>query len=48
MGDNLLFDMDSQSLLLINTLNTMYNDNYRQIEQLQEGNTRIMGSIINL
>ena len=40
--------LSTDELVLINILNTMYNDNYRQIEQLQEGNTRIMGSIINI
>ena len=40
--------LSTDELVLINILNTMYNDNYRQIEQLQESNTRIMGSIINI
>jgi hypothetical protein len=40
--------LSRDELVLINILNTMYNDNYRQIEQLQEANTRIMGSIINI
>ena len=40
--------LSQDELVLINILNTMYNDNYRQIEQLQESNTRIMGSIINI
>jgi hypothetical protein len=41
MSDSLLFDMDSQSLLLINTLNTMYADNVRQIENLTRTNDEI-------
>ena len=41
MSDNLLFDMDSQSLLLINTLNTMYANNVRQIENLTRTNDEI-------
>ena len=40
--------LSTDEIILINILNTMYNDNYRQIEQLQESNTRIMGSIINI
>ena len=40
--------LSPDELLLINILNTMYNDNYRQIEQLQESNTRIMTSIMNI
>ena len=40
--------LSPDEVILINILNTMYNDNYRQIEQLQESNTRIMGSIINI
>ena len=40
--------LSPDELVLINILNTMYNDNYRQIEQLQESNTRIMTSIMNI
>lgn len=40
--------LSSDELVLINILNTMYNDNYRQIEQLQEANTRILTSIMNI
>jgi hypothetical protein len=40
--------LSPDEMILINILNTMYNDNYRQIEQLQEGNTRIMTSIMNI
>lgn len=40
--------LSPDELILINILNTMYNDNYRQIEQLQESNTRIMTSIMNI
>ena len=40
--------LSTDELLLINILNTMYNDNYRQIEQLQESNTRILTSIMNI
>ena len=40
--------LSTDELLLINILNTMYNDNYRQIEQLQESNTRILTSIMNM
>jgi hypothetical protein len=40
--------LSTDEIILINILNTMYNDNYRQIEQLQEGNTRIMTSIMNI
>ena len=40
--------LSTDELVLINILNTMYNDNYRQIEQLQDSNTRIMTSIINI
>ena len=48
MGDNLLFDMDSQSLLLIHTLNTMYNDNTRQIENLHRVNDEIRSTLTTL
>jgi hypothetical protein len=48
MGDNLLFDIDSQSLLLINTLNTMYNDNIRQIENLHRTNDEIRSTLTAL
>jgi hypothetical protein len=40
--------LTQDELVLINILNTMYNDNYRQIEQLQEINSRITDSIINI
>ena len=40
--------LSPDELVLINILNTMYNDNYRQIEQLQESNTRILTSIMNI
>ena len=45
MSDNLLFDMDGQSLLLINTLNTMYADNVRQIENLTRTNDEIRNTL---
>jgi hypothetical protein len=45
MSDNLLFDIDSQSLLLINTLNTMYADNVRQIENLTRTNDEIRNTL---
>jgi hypothetical protein len=41
MSENLLFDMDGQSLILINALNTMYADNVRQIENLTRTNDEI-------
>ena len=41
MSDNLLFEMDGQSLILINALNTMYSDNVRQIENLTRTNDEI-------
>ena len=40
--------LSPDELVLINILNTMYNDNYRQIEHLQESNTRILTNIMNL
>jgi len=48
MGDNLLFDMDSQSLLLIHALNTMYSDNVRQIENLNRTNDEIRRTLTTL
>ncbi len=47
MSNNYMY-LSTDELVLINILNTMYNDNYRQIEQLQDSNTRIMTSIINI
>ena len=48
MSDNLLFDMDSQSLLIMTTLNTMYNDNTRQIENLRRANDEIRSTLTAL
>lgn len=45
MSDNFLFDIDSQSLLLINILNTMYSDNVRQIENLTRTNDEIRNTL---
>ena len=38
--------LSEDELVLINILNTMYNDNYRQIEQLQESNNKIRATLI--
>jgi hypothetical protein len=46
MSNNTFLSRDES--VLINILNTMYNDNYRQIEHLQDSNNRIMGSIITI
>jgi hypothetical protein len=48
MSDNLLFDMDSQSLLIMTTLNTMYNNNIRQIENLHRANDEIRSTLTAL
>ena len=40
--------LSDDEMLLINILNTMYNDNYRQIENLQESNNKIRTSITNI
>jgi len=45
MSDNFLFDIDSQSLLLINILNAMYSDNVRQIENLTRTNDEIRNTL---